>query len=201
MRKNGILVPAVAGILLLSACAGQPSSLPSTNPAPLPSTSASPFPSDTPTPPPVDPDAPEGQCQNASLSVEVQLEDGAAGSRYSNIVFTNTGTTECALRGYPGVSVVGHGNGTQLGAPADRTPAPDGLSTVQLPPGSTAIAVLQETNIGDGGGPLAGNCEVETGDGYRIYPPHSFDAVLVEAAVPACASGAVWMYVGAVAAG
>lgn len=201
MRKGLLLVPSVAGILLLSACAGQPASPPSTGTS-SPSTSASPFPTDTPTAPPVDPDAPEGQCETANLAVDVQPGDAAAGSRYSTIVFTNTGTTECALRGYPGVSVTGHGNGTQLGAPADRTPIPDGgIVTVQLAPGGTAVAQLQEANIGDGGGPLAGDCEVEPGDGYRIYPPHSFDAVLVEDAVPACASGTVWMHVGVVTPG
>ena len=198
MRKGLLLSAPVASILLLSGCTGQPSSSPSTD-ASSPSTSASPVPTDTP---PVDPDAPEGQCETANLAVDVQLGEPAAGSRYSRIVFTNTGATECALRGYPGVSVTGHGNGTQLGAPADRTPVPDGgIATVQLAPGGTAVAQLQETNIGDGGGPLAGECEVEPGDGYRIYPPHSFDAVLVEDAVPACASGTVWMYVGVVTPG
>ena len=203
MTKGSLLVISLAGVLLLGGCAGQPSAAPSTSTSSsTPSTSASPFPTDTPTPPPVDPDAPEGQCQNENLSVDVQLGEGAAGSRYSSIIFTNTGSAECALRGYPGVSVVGHGNGTQLGAPADRTALPEGgITTVQLAPGGTAVAQLQETNIGDGGGPLAGECEEEPGDGYRIYPPHSFDAVLVEDAVPACANGTVWMYVGVVTPG
>jgi hypothetical protein len=199
MRTSLFLVSAMSGVLLLSGCTIQgagPGTNASETPTPT-SVSHSPSPSSTPSPTStrVDPNAPEGQCENENLSVEVEHQSGAAGSRYSNILFTNTGSAECALSGYPGVSVVGHGNGTQLGAPADRNAA-DGLATVRLEPGSTAIAVLQETNINDNGGPLAGSCDVETGDGYRIYPPHSFDAVFVEESVAACASGTVWMHVG-----
>ena len=203
MRAHLFLVPAMAaGLLLLSGCtasAGAPGSSASpTSTSPSPSGTSSPPATPSPTPTQVDPNAPEGQCENANLSVEVQPESGAAGSLFSSIRFTNTGSAECALSGYPGVSVVGHGNGTQLGAPADQSPASGGLPTVQLPPGSAAVALLQETNIGDNGGPLGESCDVEAGDGYRIYPPHSFDAVFVQQSVPACTSGTVWMHVGPV---
>jgi hypothetical protein len=199
MRRGLFLVTVAVGLLALGGCAAEPSAPPSTNASSSASPSSSPTPSTTA--PLVDPDAPEGQCDTKNLSVQVEPGEAAAGSTYSNIVFSNTGTGECALRDYPGVSVVGHGNGGQLGAPADRAEASSGISTVTLAPGGTAVAQLQEVNIGDGGGPLAGNCESEPGDGYRIYPPHSFDAVFVKAAVPACANGTVWMYVGAVTAG
>ncbi|MDF2443848.1 MAG: hypothetical protein JWR01_2051, partial [Subtercola sp.] len=74
-------------------------------------------------------------------------------------------------------------------------------TTVTLQPGQTVSAALQQTNIDGGGGPLAGNCTVVAGDGYRVYPPHSFTAFFVASAgILACSNTVDWMSVGPVAA-
>lgn len=200
----------VMSVVLLAGCAllapASPTSTPTIAATTSPSSSPSPSPS-TPAPASpgatTDPNAPANQCTNTDLTVTVAPDagGGAAGSLYSTIVFTNTGSTSCALRGVPGVSVVGNGDQTQLGAAAEST-AVGVPPTVTLLPGGKAKAPLQATNIASGGGPLGDSCAVHSGDGYRIYPPHSFDAIFVSAPkVPACTTAVVWLHVGAVAAG
>ena len=152
-----------------------------------------------------DPGAPKGQCADSALRLDIQETGGGLGSRQDLIVFRNAGTTTCALAGAPGVSVVGDGNGTQLGQPAGRGP---GASEVfQLKPGDTVTAELDRisvdgrtTTFSSDGDQVA--CDVQKGDGYRIYPPHSFKAVLLRRSdVWACTSKFVWMHVSPVVAG
>ena len=53
--------------------------------------------------------------------LELSLGEGgaAAGNRYQTVVFTNTGSTECTLTGYPGVSLL-DASGARIGQPAGR---------------------------------------------------------------------------------
>ena len=157
---------------------------------------------EAPTVPPVETGggAPADQCSDDALGVSIAVADGggATGSEYYDVVFTNTGGTPCALRGTPGVSVVGDGNGTRLGKPADRIQT--GVRTVRLGVGKSAAAPLKVVNIGTDGGPLDG-CTVQKGDGYRVYAPHSRTAVLVrDPSAVACVSGPSFMTVGPVVA-
>lgn len=143
--------------------------------------------------------APAGQCSDDALGIRIARaqDGGAAGSEYYDVLFTNTGGASCALRGTPGVSVVGDGNGTQLGKPADRNQS--GVKTVRIAVGQTVAAPLRVVNIGTNGGPLDG-CTVQKGDGYRVYAPHSKKAVLVsDASAVACVRGPSFMTVGPVA--
>ncbi|HXH34598.1 MAG TPA: DUF4232 domain-containing protein [Plantibacter sp.] len=194
MRRTLLAITPLAVVLLLAGCAGSPTASPTPT-----STSAAPSPTSSPTATgAVDPNAPEGQCADSVIQVTVSGSEGGAGSISSNVVFTNTGQESCVLRGAPGVSVVGDGNGTQLGAAAvqqeDAAPV-----DVTLAAGGSASAILTSVNIGTDGGPLD-NCEPVAGDGYRVFPPHSFTAVFVaSAAVPACSNAAVtWMTIGPV---
>ncbi len=184
----------VASALLLGGCT-QAAPAPSTPP---PSPTPSPTASGRPTPAPtasVDPSAPQGQCPDADLSVSIAGQQGAAGSIVSAIVFTNTGSSACVLEGAPGVSVVGRGDGTQLGVPAQH-PSGAAATPVTIAPGGRAAAALQSVNIAGGGGALGGSCTVVKGDGYRIYAPHSFHASFVSSpGVPACTGTTVWMSV------
>ena len=151
-----------------------------------------------------DPNAPKGQCADSSLAVTVKYDpDGAgAGQRSAWVIFRNTGSGSCGLAGAPGVSLVGHENGTQLGQPADRTG--DGSSTVTIPAGSYAGAQLNYTyvdknggnfNNGKGGDP---GCKAAAANGYRIYPPHSFRAYFVRYPTYACTTDQRWIHVGPV---
>ncbi|WP_111720655.1 DUF4232 domain-containing protein [Homoserinimonas sp. OAct 916] len=201
MKRTALAPLTVLATLVLGGCAGAPSA---SSPAPAPTTTVTRAPPETTAPlpsPSVAPNAPAGQCLNENLALSLGQPDGAAGSEYVDIIFTNTGSEPCALRGAPGVSVVGGGNGSQIGAAAEQT-EPANPPTIQLAPSGTAKATLKSVNIGTDGGPLADQCTVTTGDGYRVYPPHSFDSVFVASpGVPACSNTVVWMSVTAVAAG
>lgn len=145
---------------------------------------------------PSDPDAPPGQCADDSIGTQVLPTDSGAGNRYYQLVFTNLGTTDCELRGYPGLSVVA--DGTQLGAAAERFEGMQ-IAVYPLEPGDSIGAAVRVVNIEPDGGPLGDACDVASGDGWRIYPPHSTTAVFVESpGLPACLSPDVsWLRVGA----
>lgn len=100
---------------------------------------------------------------------------GAAGSTLPDLVLTNTGTQRCTLQGFPGVSFVGGGNGTQLGAAGtfDRSRTP---GTVTLDPGKSAHAPLR---IARAENYPSDTCQPVTADGLRVYPPGSTAALFV----------------------
>ena len=183
-------------VLLLTGCTG------GTTPTSPPTTSPPATPTETPTSTPthsVDPNAPAGQCADDALQVAVEDVDAGAGSISYNVVFTNTGSASCELRGAPGVSVV-DASGNELGVPADQVDD-DSPATLTVEPGASVSAPLQVTNIAPDGGPLD-DCPVVEGTGYRVYPPHSFTGFIVSSSdpVPACNSSTVFMNVGPVAA-
>jgi hypothetical protein len=112
---------------------------------------------------------------------------GAAGSVYQNIDFTNTGSTACTLYGYPGVSL---GTGmpfAQVGKAATRstTAAP---SVVSLGPGQTANALLrvvQALNY-----PQA-TCSPTATTYLQIYPPNQTAALYLTFKSTGCTSSSV----------
>ncbi len=62
-------------------------------------------------------------CRTSQLTASLGTGTGAAaGHVYPFLVLTNKAATACTVTGYPGVSFVGDGNGTQLGAAATREP-------------------------------------------------------------------------------
>ncbi|MDR5698541.1 DUF4232 domain-containing protein [Agromyces aerolatus] len=186
------LAAASAVAVLLSGCAGS-SATPTTPPPPSPTPTATPTPAAS-----VDPNAPSGQCADDALSVSISGGDAGAGSTGYDLVFTNTGSAACELRGAPGVSVI-DGSGTQLGEAAEQV-GDDAPETLTLQPGGSVTAPLTAVNIDPDGGPLD-DCPVVHGTGYRVYPPHSFTGFVVDASdVPACDSGTVFLKVGPVAA-
>ncbi|MCP2265865.1 DUF4232 domain-containing protein [Promicromonospora thailandica] len=111
---------------------------------------------------------------------------GSAGHDQLEIVLTNTGDEDCVLQGWPGVSFVGDGDGTQLGAAAilDRSSA---HQPVPLAPGDAAHADLQVAhaeNYGD-------DCHQTPADGLRVYAPGETRSLFVqndELTLTACAS-------------
>lgn len=138
-------------------------------PAPAPATSsATPSASSTATTAPGSGTA-IGACTAAHLSASIAANagGGAAGSTYVSIVLTNSGPASCTLQGWPGVSFVGGGNGTQLGQAAvfDKTsPHP----TVTIAPSGSAkstLRVVQAANYS------SADCKPTKIDGFRIYAP------------------------------
>jgi hypothetical protein len=210
---SAAVVMSALTVLALTGCgsqATQPTSTPTVTVAPTATVTATPSATATPTAPvtgtatpeptttttaAADPGRPKGQCADDSLGVSVVIADGGggAGSEAYNVLFTNTGGVSCVLRGTPGVSVVGDGNGTQLGAAATRSQS--GVKTITLGVGDTVAAPLSIVNIGTDGGPLEG-CTVQKGDGYRIYPPHSTRAFFYQdTKAVACVKGPSFMTV------
>ncbi len=116
-------------------------------------------------------------CTVNDLYLSMGRKEGAAGSLYWPIRFTNTSTTSCALRGYPGVSVLDTAH-HQLGPAATRSGSPYG--TVTLTPGHSASSVIRTTN-----GPIGGPC-LRTGTYLRVYPPASRTPALIPAAWTTC---------------
>lgn len=197
MRSLGSVLGVVGLGLLLAGCA---------TPAPPPADSSSPSSPESASPSPsaaaetFEPGAPANQCETANLSVALEGPDASAGHLHYRIVFTNNGP-DCALEGYPKVTVRMSAGSAALGTAAvdDSNTTP---SIVTLPTGGTAVALLSAVNIDPGGGPLGDQCGLEHGDGYGITPPHSLQPILLQAAdVPACSNPVAWMTVGPVTAG
>jgi len=135
------------------------------------------------------------RCTVDELGIEIadgggQGGGGAAGSYGVAFVFTNTGDRACTLQGWPGVSFVGGGDGTQIGASAtlDRgTPH----ETQDLAPGGETQAVVEITQAGNYD---PAECQPTATDGFRIYPPGSVRSIFVGASgssYEACADTAV----------
>lgn len=98
-----------------------------------------------------------------------------AGGTVPYLVLTNTGPTACELQGWPGVSFVGDGNGTQLGAAAtmDRF-SPHAAITV--PPKGSAHVPLR---ISDAEDYAKAHCRPAKADGLRVYAPGETRSIFV----------------------
>ena len=96
--------------------------------------------------------------------------NGAAGTLYYPLEFTNFSGHACYLRGSLGVSAVDR-NGKQLGSPARwESSAPFGPARIViLAPGATAHAMLAYHNAVIFTSP--GCRAVSTASGLRVYPP------------------------------
>ena len=130
--------------------------------------------------------------------VAVAQLDGAAGSVYYPLQFTNLSRHACAMRGFPGVSAVDR-NLHQLGSPAGRAHVVP-VRTVVLAPGRTAHAVLRY-----------GDVTVSTAPGchptprtfeLRVYPPGQHHATYAAFDFEVCShAGPVYMDTGPIQAG
>jgi len=104
------------------------------------------------------------------------------------IVLTNTGSTPCTLQGWPGVSFVGGGDGTQLGAAADRDIVSLPHDTVVLRAGGEADVLVV---VGSAADWSEVQCSPQDADGFRVYPPGETHALFVEGDFTACTDAAV----------
>jgi len=102
---------------------------------------------------------------------------GAAGSYGVALVLTNTGDRTCELQGWPGVSFVGGGDGTQLGASATLDRASE-HPTVQIAPGGYAQAILTMVQAANYD---AAACQPQQSEGFRVYPPGSTASLYIGA--------------------
>jgi hypothetical protein len=115
------------------------------------------------------------RCATKDLRVSLTGGEGAAGSTYFELTLTNTSGRPCRTGGFGGVSLVGDGNGTQIGAPADRTET-DKVRAITLQPDGKATATLRETNAENYS---ASRCRPVPAEGFRVYPPNETHATYV----------------------
>lgn len=131
------------------------------------------------------------RCATSQLSGSVADGGGSsAGATRVAIILRNTGAQSCTLQGWPGVSFVGGGNGTQIGnaATLDRsTPH----QTLTLRPSGEVQAVV---TVRDAGNWDSATCHPRVTDGFRVIPPGSRQALFVPASgalFESCAAPAV----------
>jgi hypothetical protein len=175
---------AAGSLVLLAACTGQP--VPVANPSvptiESPSATVAPpvsdtvgsevpgTPSEAPSPQPSAPPQPvagSGECKAADLSLSVGDSEGAAGTVYRSVVFTNKSGRTCTMQGFPGVSYVTGDDGHQVGEAAVRVGAKGPVIT--LAPGDKAKAPVGFVQVGNYDTAV---CRPTPTRGLRIYPPH-----------------------------
>ena len=114
--------------------------------------------------------------------VAVTQGNGAAGSIFYPLQFTNLSRHACAMRGFPGVSAVDR-NGHQLGSPASWDHAVP-ARTVVLAPGATAHSILRWSDATVATSP--GCHPVSSPFELRIYPPGQYRATYAAFGLKAC---------------
>ncbi|AYJ49834.1 DUF4232 domain-containing protein [Rhodococcus sp. P1Y] len=134
--------------------------------------SAAGAPSNTPSP---------QNCLAAQLTVTLGAANGAAGSTELPILFSNTGTSQCTLDGYPGVSYVSSPGGAQVGQAAVRSGSE--MTPVELAPAASASALVKATVVGNY---PADQCEPTPVAGLNIYSPNTTEAVYLPYPTTGC---------------
>ena len=107
-------------------------------------------------------------CATRDLQVKLGLAQGAAGSIYQVIDFTNIGTAICSLYGYPGVSLAGGTPVSQIGLAAKEDPTTP-RKLVTLAPGTVGNALLRLVQAGFF---PAAKCAPVNSRFLQIYPPN-----------------------------
>lgn len=126
-------------------------------------------------------------CTSSGLVVWLDTEgNGAAGSFYYSLEFTNLSGHACTMTGAPGVSGVTLA-GKQLGAAASRNETGP-AKMVTLAPGQNVVSTLRIT---DTGVYSAAQCGQTTAAGLRVYPPGSTRSKIVPFPFSACSKSGV----------
>jgi uncharacterized protein DUF4232 len=107
-------------------------------------------------------------CPTRSLGLKPGLSQGAAGSVYQVLDFTNISNVPCTLYGYPGVSLAGGSPVAQVGLAASED-ATTPRKLVTLAPGQVANALLR---IVDALNFPASKCGPVKTQWMQVYPPN-----------------------------
>jgi Domain of unknown function (DUF4232) len=125
-------------------------------------------------------------CATSALTASLGAGNGAAGSTYYPIDFTNSSGSACTLYGFPGVSFVTAAS-KQVGAAAtEDSTYPRQLVT--LAPGASAHASLR---VVDAGNYPSSTCKPVTVQRLRVFPPNQTTALYISLAATACSNAAV----------
>lgn len=123
-------------------------------------------------------------CASRDLKATVGTAQGAAGSVYQTIDFTNIGTSSCSLYGYPGVALAGGSPVTQIGAAASRSTA-GAPSLVSLAAGATANTLVQITEAENY---PSSRCAPKASTYLQIYPPNQTTPIYLAYKSMGCSS-------------
>ena len=132
------------------------------------------------------------RCTAGDLGVwlAVNQGNGAAGTIYYPLEFTNLSGHTCYLYGYPGVSAIDH-TGRQLGSPASWGSLA-GARIVNLAPGATAHTILAYHDAAVTTEP--GCYPVNSAAFLRVYPPGQRSYTFAAFSFEACShAGPIWM--------
>jgi hypothetical protein len=180
-RKATVVAALVAAAGLLAGCGS--SSSPSAQPtATVTVTVTAPATQVTSQTPPAGP----AGCPTTALTASLGPGNGAAGSIYYPIEFTNSSGTTCSLYGYPGVSLV-TAAGIQIGAAATEDPTYPRLM-VTLTPGRTVHAELRITHAENY---PPSTCDPAQADQLRIFPPGQTSALYLGMTAMGCSNTSV----------
>jgi len=191
---------ACASVLLLAGCTGggEPAPTETVTVSPPASTPPASSPTVTSTPAPSGGTQPGAStlCPTSELAGSTaEGGGGAAGRTGIELVLTNIGGSPCELQGWPGVSFVGGGDGTQLGAPAEQDRSTYPSDTVTLAPGGQAfvpLTIVQALDYSNA------ECAPREADGFRVYPPGSEESLFISYPQTACSSDVALLTVSAV---
>lgn len=127
------------------------------------------------------PPADNGFCKSADLQLSLGRAEGAAGTVYRPLVFTNASGRRCVLQGFPGVSYVAGADGHQVGAAAvrDGTMGP----AVTLGKGDRAYATIGLVHA-ENFDPAT--CQPQPVRGLRVYPPQETAAMYIDLPTTGC---------------
>jgi hypothetical protein len=121
-------------------------------------------------------------CATTSLKLAVGQANGAAGTIFYPLDFTNTSSSACTMYGYPGVAFVSSPGGSVIGAPAKRR-SPPVPALVTLAPGATVHATLAVSDV-----LIGNNCVHKVQVKWvQVYPPDQFSALFARLNRPGCA--------------
>jgi hypothetical protein len=135
------------------------------------------------------------RCTTGDLVVWLDtMGNGAAGSSYYNLQFTNVSTHACSMSGFPGVSAVNVA-GTQIGSAAGHNAEhPAALITLSSAeatggPGgfvspNTATVILAITDAGNYSNSACGRV---VSSGLRVYPPDQTASKIIPYPFVTCA--------------
>jgi hypothetical protein len=173
--RRAIAAAALASVAVLAAACG--GSTPAATPTKTVTVTAS-------------PQAPAGSgsgtapapCPTRSLGLKLGLSQGAAGSVYQVLDFTNISGVSCTLYGYPGVSLAGGQPVAQVGLAADENPTPP-RELVTLAPGQVANALLR---IVDALNYPASKCGPVKTQWIQVYPPNQTTPIFLAYKTTAC---------------
>lgn len=123
------------------------------------------------------------ECTKANLSAKYKGGDAATSHVYGQVVLRNTSEETCYVKGYGGLSYVGKGNGTQIGAAADRTPS--ATPKTVLKPGDKVRSAIVETSFA----PYPKKeCRPTKVDGFRVYVPDETRSIFIAHPTTGCAN-------------